>query len=150
MKLRFKKGAVVRFELIGTGEPIYKVGKVENVFDDEVVLVEQISIKKEEEKKSDDIFGFLDSSYDKTRSVDGKKSHINRALIASWEYANRAIAAKNVVEQPDLTKATFTYYDENGYCFGNGVDFSNIPDSSSKYLIIGKPNDDSDGLELSL
>ena len=34
------------------------------------------------------------------------------------------------------------HYDENGYCFGDGVDFGNIPDSSSKYLIVGKPNDD--------
>lgn len=143
MKLRFKKGAVVRFELIGTGEPIYKVGKVENVFDDEVVLVEQIGIEK-------DNFEFGTHNYDQTRCVDGKKSHINRALIASWEYANKATAARWAIKEPDLTKATITYYDENGYCFGNGDDFSNIPDSSSKYLIVGKPNDDSDGLELSL
>lgn len=148
MKLRFKKGAVVRFELIGTADPIYKVGKVENVFDDEVVLVEQIGIEKEE--KSDEFFGLPTSTYDQTRCIDGKKSHINRALIASWEYANRATAARSPIMKPDLTKATITYYDENGYCFGDGVDFGNIPDSSSKYLIVGKPNDDSDGLELSL
>ena len=44
MKLRFKKGAVVRFELIGSSYPICKVGKVQEVFEDEVVLIEQISV----------------------------------------------------------------------------------------------------------
>ena len=34
MKLRLKKNAVIRLELIGTGKPFYKVGKVANVFED--------------------------------------------------------------------------------------------------------------------
>lgn len=147
MKLRFKKGAVVRFELIGTGEPIYKVGKVENVFDDEVVIVEQISIEIDSDRSE---FPFESYVYDKTRCVDGKKSHINRAFIASWEYANRDTAARSQYIKPDLSNATFTYYDENGYCYGNGIDFSNIPDSSSNYFVVGRPKDDSDGLELGL
>ena len=147
MKLRFKKGAVVRFELIGAED---KVGKVENVFDDEVVVVEQISVKIKKDKENKDAYLGLSTSYDQTRSVDGKETHINRALISSWEYANLVSATKNVYDKTYLTKATFTYYDENGYCYGDGIDFSNIPDSSSSYGVIGAPKDDSDGLELSL
>ena len=147
MKLRLKKGAVVKLELIGTGEPIFKVGKVDNVLDDEVVLIEQISIKLEEENGECTFMNYL---YDPKRTVDGKTSHINRALIASWEYASRNTAARSSYENPDLSNATFTYYDENGYCYGDGMDFSNITESLSSYIVVGKPNDDSEGLELSL
>ena len=146
MKLRLKKGAVVKVELIGAGEPIFKMGKVENVFDDEVVLVEQIAI----ERKSNKFDLLLNSEYDKTKTIDGKKSHINRALIASWEYASITTVSKMPIPKPDLSKATYTYYDSDGYCYGDGIDFSNIPDSSSKYIVVGSPKDDSEGLELTM
>ena len=90
MKLRLKKNAVIRVEIIGTGEPFYKEGKVEEVFEDEVVLIEQIGIKAKE-KNANWLPGM--DEYDKKRTLDGKKIHINRALIASWEYVPRNIAA---------------------------------------------------------
>lgn len=149
MKMRLKKNAVIRVEIIGTGEPFYKEGKVEEVFEDEVVLIEQIGIKAKE-KNANWLPGM--DEYDKKRTLDGKKIHINRALIASWEYVPRNIAAKSpyLSEKQDLEKATITYYDENGYSYGDGTDFGDIPDSSSSYIIVGNPEDDSEGLKLGL
>lgn len=146
MKLRLKKGAVVKVELIGAGEPIFKMGKVENVFDDEIVLVEQIAIESE----SNELDFWFDYKYDKTKTIDGKKFHVNRALIASWEYASITTVSKTPIPKPDLSKATYTYYDSDGYCYGDGIDFSDIPDSSSKYIVVGSPEDDSEGLELTM
>ena len=152
MKMRLKKNAVIRVEIIGTGEPFYKEGKVEEVFEDEVVLIEQISIKIKAKNDNCWLPGMTETEYDQKRTLDGKRIHINRALIASWEYVPRNIAAKSpyLLEKQDLEKATITYYDENGYCYGDGTDFGDIPDSSSSYIIVGNPEDDSEGLELSL
>lgn len=149
MKLRLKKNAVIRLELIGTGKPFYKVGKVANVFEYEVVLVEQIGIKVKE-KYNDWLPGVQE--YDQKRTIDGKEIHVNRALIASWEYVTKDVAMilPHLLEKQDLEKATITYYDENGYCYGEKTDFGDIPDSSSSYIAVGLPEDDSDGLELSL
>lgn len=154
MKLRLKKNAVIRLELIGTGKPFYKVGKVANVFEDEVVLVEQIGIKVKE-KYDDWLPGVQEYEYDQKRTIDGKEIHVNRALIASWEYVTKDVAMilPHLLEKQDLEKATITYYDENGYCYGEKTDFGDIPDSSSSYIAVGLPEDDeddSDGLELSL
>ncbi len=142
MKLRFKKGAVVSLELIGTGEPIIKSGKVEDVLEDEVVLIEQVKIESEEDT-------FVPLCYDLSRSVDGKMLHINRALIAGWEYASWYTATVAYHRKLDLSKATFTYYDKEGYCYGDGVDFSDIPDCVSSHFVIGASKDNSNGLELS-
>lgn len=154
MKLRLKKNAVIRVEIIGTGKPFYKVGKVANVFEDEVVLVEQIGIKVKE-KYDDWLPGVQEYEYDQKRTIDGKEIHVNRALIASWEYVTKDVAMilPHSLEKQDLEKATITYYDENGYCHGEETDFGDIPDSSSSYIAVGLPEDDednSDGLELSL
>ena len=151
MKLRLKKNAVIRVEIIGTGKPFYKVGKVANVFEDEVVLVEQIGIKVKE-KYDDWLPGVQEYEYDQKRTIDGKEIHVNRALIASWEYVTKDVAMilPHSLEKQDLEKATITYYDENGYSYGDGTDFGDIPDSSSSYIIVGNPEDDSEGLELGL
>lgn len=79
MKLRFKKGTVVRFELIGSCYPIYKVGKVQEVFEDEVVLIERISVEKQSTNNNE--FDYMNSRYDLTKTRDGKTMHINRALM---------------------------------------------------------------------
>lgn len=147
MKLRFKKGAVVRFELIGSDYPIYKVGKVEEVFEDEVVLIEQISVKKQSANNNE--FDYMNSRYDLTKTRDGKTVHINRAFIISWEYANRNTASMNILDDNTDNNVTFTYYDKDGYCYGDGTDFSNIPDNPSNYILVPSSTDEnSEGLDL--
>ena len=150
MKLRLKQGAVVRFELIGSGEPIYKIGKVDGVYEDEVVLIEQMPVTVEDD---DNIMSLMCLKYHSSKTVDWKEIHINRALISSWEYVK--IDETYIVplyEVPPVPEnCTFTEYDESGYCFGSGEDFSDVPDESSSYLIVGKKKeDDLEGLELSL
>ncbi len=147
MKLRFKKGAVVKLELIGSGYPICKVGKVQEVFEDEVVLIEQISVEKKSTNNNE--FDYMNFHYDLTKTRDGKTMHINRALIASWEYANRNTASMSILLDNTDNNTTFTYYDKDGYCYGDGTDFSNIPDNPSNYILVPSSSDDnSEGLNL--
>lgn len=147
MKLRFKKGAVVRFELVSSGYPIYKVGKVQEVFEDKVVLIEQISVEKQSTNNNE--FDYMNSRYDLTKTRNGKTMHINRALIASWEYANRNTASMSILLDNTGNNATFTYYDKDGYCYGDGTDFSKIPDNPSNYILVPSSSDDnSEGLDL--
>ena len=140
MKLRIKKGAVVKFELIGTGEPIYKVGKVIDVCDDEVVLVELSRIKKK--FVEDEIIFFMSDSleegYEPNKCHDIKLIHINRAFIVAWEYENIKNIPKKTVNKDSLLGTTF--FDSDGFCKGNGEDFSNVLDSTSSYIVIGKKN----------
>ena len=75
----------------------------------------------------------------------------NRSLISSWEYVKitetysvSVFGAPSLPEEP-----SYTFYNESGYCFGDGEDFSDVPESFSA-VIVGNKKDDSEGLELSL
>lgn len=140
MKLRIKKGAVVKFELFGSGESIFKVGKVIDVYDDEVVIVEQSRIRKEYDE--DEIVFFISGSdeeaYEQRKCYDIRIIHVNRAFIVDWEYENIKNIPEKTVDKSCLLGTTF--YDSDGFCKGNGEDFSNISDSTSSYIVIGKKN----------
>ena len=58
MRLNFKIGAIVKFELYGFGEPVYKVGKVTNVTPGEVTILPQLKVyrKNENSSSSDPIY----------------------------------------------------------------------------------------------
>ena len=110
MKLRVKKGAVIKVELMGMSQPIYKIGKVDQVFDDELVLIEQ---------------GKHGASQNET--VDAQKVHINKELIYSWEHANISLI-KDVNPYRDSllddsgNNSKYTQYNSKGFCFGDGPD----------------------------
>ena len=110
MKLRVKKGAVIKVELMGMSQPIYKIGKVDQVFDDELVLIEQ---------------GKQGASQNET--VDVQKVHINKELIYSWEHANISLI-KDVNPYRDSllddsgNNSKYTQYNSKGFCFGEGPD----------------------------
>ena len=106
MKLRVKKGAVIKVELMGMSQPIYKIGKVDRHFYDEIVLIEQ---------------GKQGMSQKET--VDLQELHINRELIASWEYAHiDCIKEVNHPYQVTMLNINngrnYTKYNDIGFCYG--------------------------------
>lgn len=140
MKLRFNLGAIIKFYLLdGTSE----LGKVINVYPDEVELLEQIKIVKK-----DNHFYYSDKTADGTTVT-----HLNRQLIKSWEYASAMSFESRVYEDgsdfwnsykfSDLT--SFNYYDADGSCKGTGSWCGDIADDIHIFIPINV--NDSDGLE---
>ena len=57
MNFDFNIGAIVKLGILGTAEPIYRIGKVIEVTPTEVVIIPQLHVYR---KKSDDYSAHLD------------------------------------------------------------------------------------------
>ena len=130
MRLNFKIGAIVKFELYGFGEPVYKVGKVTNVTPGEVTILPQLKVYRKNENSS---FEKLDLF---CTADDDCAVHIRRKLISSWSYVKAIDCAieKSISERTDVRRNwmdlpnpkrfgdyTFNEYDQRtGFCKGNG------------------------------
>ena len=128
MNLRLNQGAIVEFSLSGGDKPTTIVGKVVNVFPDEVELYPQLSIIK-------------DGNYlDYYTADDVSIVHLRRNLITHWKYVpfsnvpkSGFIATDNSHNYQEHTKPyseyTINKY-ENGFCKGNGPYLGNIKEYS--------------------
>lgn len=129
LKMNFRKGAIVRLgfncQVVGVADS----GRVIDVTEEEIVLIPQIMVQ----------FPYANGTYppsimwsliDKFRTVDSnRKVHIDRKLIASWEYysvESRSIQ-NTVYKSKDIEEtlvSEYQYvvnnYDKDGHCKGNG------------------------------
>lgn len=139
MKLRLKKGAIVKFNLI-TAESV--IGKVICVLDEEIEIVTQIRVRKDtgdfEFVILDGIPGFDEEQVeilkpdelDVTKTVDSDVHiHLNRNFIVSWQYANideissEKVVYENEKKSPslkDVESYRVNYFEKDGYFKGNG------------------------------
>lgn len=113
MKLRFKVGAIVRLKLI---DNTIISGKVSEILDDEVTLIDQFKISDK-----------LTHRYSRRITADRPKViHVNREFIKCWEYEQALNFNNGIVEGgfDDLNEVhydkllVFNHYDEDGFCKG--------------------------------
>lgn len=139
MKLRLKKGAIVKFNLI-TAESV--IGKVICVLDEEIEIVTQIRVRKDTDDFEfvilDGIPGFDEEQVeilkpdelDVTKTMDSDVHiHLNRNFIVSWQYANideissEKVVYENEKKSPslkDVESYRVNYFEKDGYFKGNG------------------------------
>ena len=136
MRLRLREGAVVEFLMMGGyREDDTFVGKVIEVNEDEVIIIQQTGIIH----WSSDPCAEYDPlpTREKYESIDfGGLIHINRHAILGWRYVKteRFKNDKNFMdgkerdswrEKTTIKDYTINHYDKSGYCKGDGKDFSN-------------------------
>ena len=120
MKLRFAKGAIVRFAFSCKAEGKVAAGKVLDVTEDEVIICPQIAIYKPNSS-----FGFS-QMIDVTRSMDSNREfHIDRNIIVGWEYdfLYDDCVYCNAVTPEEVDTARVNYYGISGFCRGSGENF---------------------------
>ena len=128
MRLHFRKGAVVYFEL-NCASNFLSWGKVIEVGDTEVVFLPQSFVTKQ---NCDTSCGINSSDLNPCITVDRTgEIHLNRELIACWSYytiiidGNRYLH-KNVctpAEMSEMEATAINYYSEDGFCKGTGEFF---------------------------
>ena len=116
MKLRIRKGAIVAFTLTYP-EEMRAIGRVIDIKEDEVVIIEQAYVFKEDHDPR------TSGEIDPCITVDvGSEIHIDRTLIVMWQYAfvPRKGCFIDLVNPSKLDKYTVNKIDEDGLCRGSG------------------------------
>ena len=151
MNFDFNIGAIVKLGILGTAEPIYRIGKVIEVTPTEVVIIPQLHVYR---KKSDDYSAHLDEYC--TADVLSEVIHIRRQLIACWTYSKATdIIIKESISDDDnfsfwsskpFSDYTLNLYDKNtGICKGEGANCRNIVESTSPFFF-SQPTSANDGI----
>ena len=130
MKLRFNIGAIIRFNL-ANGKTIS--GKILNVYDDEVEILEQIKVVQADSRM-----------YYPDRTLDGNTiTHLNRQLIESWLYETPFAFSKSVAEDGrdwwtglKYTTSAVNFYDPDGTFKGDGKWCGDIEEHYSSALAV--------------
>ena len=104
MKLRASKGAVIKVGVMWGRERVF-IGKVHEIYDDEVVLWEQDS-----------------SNCYNSNSKSVRQTHIWLDLIAWWQYANIEETKDYKSKREKKLSNDYVSYDENGFCYGDDND----------------------------
>jgi hypothetical protein len=135
MNFDFNIGAIVKLGILGTAEPIYRIGKVIEVTPTEVVIIPQLHVYRKRE---------LDKYC--TADAFSEVIHIRRQLIASWTYskATDIIIKKSISDDnfyfwspKSFSEYTLNSYDnETGLCKGNGTNCRNIAESTTPFFFI--------------
>lgn len=144
MNFDFNIGAIVKLGILGTAEPIYRIGKVIEVTPTEVVIIPQLHVYR---KKSDDYSAHLDEYC--TADVLSEVIHIRRQLIACWTYSKAYdTTITDFISEADYSSLanissksfsdyTLNLYDKNtGLCKGNGTNCRNIEESTTPFFFI--------------
>lgn len=136
MNLNFRLHSIIKFELMGFAEPVYKIGKVKNVNATEVVIIPQMKVYR---KVQDSSFPKLDLY---CTADDDCDVHIRRSLISAWEYAKATDPeihkhiSENYVSslyfpQKNFSEYTFNHYDyRTGFYKGDGNSCAYIAEES--------------------
>ena len=135
MNFDFNIGAIVKLGILGTAEPIYRIGKVIEVTPTEVVIIPQLHVYS----------AHLDEYC--TADVLSEVIHIRRQLIACWTYSKATdIIIKESISDDDnfsfwsskpFSEYTLNSYDnETGLCKGNGTNCRNIEESTTPFFFI--------------
>ena len=118
MKLRFAKGAVVRFAFNCKSDGMVMAGKVLDVTEDEVIICPQIPIELSD--------GFGVRMIDTTRTMDSKREfHIDRNIIIGWEYdfIRQDCIYIGAISPDEVEPSRVTTYGISGFCRGSGENF---------------------------
>lgn len=121
MLMNFGKGAIIRFGFNCQVTGVVDTGRVIKVTKKEIVLIPQVYVMISCDKES--YPDFPSEIVDRNRSVDSNREvHIDRKLIASWEYASidtqKTYSNTYKSEYIDKDKYKVNYYEENGHCKG--------------------------------
>lgn len=97
MNLNFNFNSIIKFELMGFAEPIYKIGKVTNVDSTEVAIIPQLKVYR-------NVHGSIHGRLDQYCTADDDcVVHIRRSLIASWCYAKATdIEIRKFISESDV------------------------------------------------
>lgn len=144
MKLRFNKGAIVEICMYGSANLSYISGKVLEVFSDEVQIIPQLKVKKDETE-----WEYPWEEYERYWTADVKDEviHVNRQLIRSWKYI-KATELGTLLEVNEKSECQLNQYDvETGYCKGEGEYCGEIEEKYAAPVIISISNGDERELE---
>ena len=121
MKLHFKNGAIVRFDLTCNSN-INACGKVVEVNEDEVVFIPQKYVSETDYEQK-----WGTSRLDRKISVDdAPEMHLDRSIIAMWHYEPVPCSSRTTyygVWQPSEIvhrQIPVNKYDDDGLCKGQG------------------------------
>ena len=159
MKLRFNEGAIIEITLYGSAKKTCFFGKVVKVLEDEVQMIPQMRVLKEDNARNWLVFREYEEFY--SADVPGEVIHINRQLIRSWRYIKpRDLDSRAVGKEKDtVTGLTVKdcmplnqYNEKTGYCEGSGKYCGDIEEHYASPVIIAvkKSSDDNDESKLSL
>lgn len=125
MRLHFKKGSVVALGL-SCGCSLGTIGKVVEVNDSEVILIQQAYVSATEHDK---LCGVSEDKFNHNMSVDvGTPVHVNREFIATWQYypvpndpcTTHFNGVLNPSELDEVHPSSINFYDEDDCCKGKG------------------------------
>lgn len=143
MNFNFNIGAIVKLGILGSANPIYRIGKVIEVTPTEVVIIPQLHVYR----KSDSSYPCLDEYC--TADALSEVIHIRRQLIASWTYSKATdIIIKESISDDNssfsnlLSSKSFSEYTLNSYdkdtslCKGDGANCCDIAESTTPFFFI--------------
>ena len=138
MNLNFNLRSIIKFELMGFPNPVYRLGKVIDVNSTEVVIIPQLKVYRK-------VKNFTYEDIDPYCSADDDCIiHIRRKLIFSWQYAratdliitdyisesHTAISGEIAGITKNFNDYKFNFYDhETGLCKGDGSNCSYIKEA---------------------